>query len=354
MKTVIPVILGAAGMSIASHLSGSPAKQNIHADRIRVNFNLNRSFFNHGSQFFSEKYFQYSVYGVPTTKSENALTDKKTSGRTNFAEVVALKNVSFWCDVSAMKEFHKALDKSMKETLKEFGVEHPGQLESSQRGPFFTRREEILIGIKNKHPFTFVEGEQVPYENGMFTQELATNNMDLNAPDGLASFNPRNPNFQPPGFTFSPIARKESDIIPVNEQKFLIGAKFALMGNSVATPFPPVYVWEPCVCDQSQVWYPRRNGRPINKNFPGFVHGRSNWYTNTLDLYSKIMSGNAPEGFDYDCFHDGKVLHQHEQMREVVTQKTDRGNQTGYTGPMRQFIQADRHIVSQDYKGRFK
>jgi hypothetical protein len=296
------------------------------------------------------------MYGVPTNKSENTQTPATTSGRTNFAEVIALKDVSFWCDVSAMKEFHQALERSLSMTLDRYGYSGMGQvmsLSDPKKTEFFTSREEILVKLRNKHPFAYVEGTQVPYLNGDFEASLTENELDINAPTGLASFNPRNPNFQPPGFTFSPIARKESDIIPVNKQKFLIGAKFALLGNSVATPFPPVYVWDPCVCDQSQVWDAK--SKTMKRNSPVFIKtGSGNLYTNTWSLYKEILANNPPPGFPFETINTYSALSQSEKMRKTVSQKTDSGESTGYVGPMRQFIQAGKHQVSSQYKNRFK
>ena len=106
---------GALGMVKTTITKGS---QNPHSGRIRVNFNVNKSTLARG---VDNKYYQYSVYGNPYVienstyaRDINPITASAKGTRTNWAELVCLKDVTVWCDVKRMKAFHKALTEGMK------------------------------------------------------------------------------------------------------------------------------------------------------------------------------------------------------------------------------------------------
>ena len=284
--------------------SGSMTKDK-HSGRVRINFNLNKSKFKVEDNNFADRYYQYSVYGNPYAldhssilqkmqeQKGNVLISKFDYGkRTNFSEASFLKDVTFWCDVSRMKKFHEAQAEGM-ELAKANGFsygknkddylqyiddflegKHPYQL--SETG----KAQPPVI----KTPFCFLEGELLSYED--FLKDMKESGFDIDKPAGLAKFNPRDPKSQPPGFMFQEVADVGStDFPPNSELPFLVGAKYAALINTVATPFSPVYLWGPCVCDQSLVW--NHETKKIRERFAGFKKKKkgTNLFLNTYDLY---------------------------------------------------------------------
>ena len=93
-----------AALAKRGMVSGSMSK-NPHTNRVRVNFNLNRSTFT-SKVSDQDKYFQYSLYGntsnigniqIQSQSSQNRPNDKGTV--LGWAELVCLKDVSVYCDV---------------------------------------------------------------------------------------------------------------------------------------------------------------------------------------------------------------------------------------------------------------
>ena len=325
---------------IKNGMVSSSGSQNLHDGRIRVNFNLNKSFFNHGSNDFSERYFQYSVYGNPIEGDKNYAIGKFSKGiTTNYAEVVALRDVSIWCDIKVMIRFHKAIKDSFEETERELGG---GPREVGFKR-FYDRMNTVLTPKMNKTPFCFIEGYQVPFNNGQFSEELIHSGLDINYPSGIAKFNPRDTNFQPPGFLFSPMIEKGEPVPRSIDLDFIIGAEYALLTNSVATPYPPVYVWAPTVCSVSEVWdfstgLPREGWSGFERSGP-----KSMPFTNTYNLYKMIQEGRY-DGQFIKYGPGNRELYASEVSRCVVTQKNQKGDPTGkYHGPMRQLIPRKGH-----------
>jgi hypothetical protein len=258
--------------------SGTPNR----VGRFRVNFNLNRSYFGP----IEDRYYQYGI--------------RDTSGGVNggrivhYAERVFLKNVSVWCYQSRWQKFHDRLMAWINQG------KNP-----DMRDPSFI---DWMGGVQ-KDPFCFLEGEIVSGDN--MVPLLNSYGFSLDAPTGVASFNPRSP-FSMPGFSFSPLDRNEPDV----ERKYLVGARFALLTNAMS-PFPPVYIWDPCLCNRKDLNNPKWAG------YSGKVVDTYSMYQNQMCLADNYQTKKIPPSWS---------------SVQAVQQKSKGGKILGYSGPMRQFI----------------
>jgi len=317
--------------------SGSMTKDK-HSGRVRINFNLNKSKFKVEDNNFADRYYQYSVYGNPYALDHSSILQQmqeqkgnvlisqfEYGKRTNFSEASFLKDVTFWCDVSRMQKFHAAQAEGM-ERAKANGFsygknkddylqyietylegEHPYQLSKTGKA------QPPVI----KTPFCFLEGELLSYDE--FIKDMKEAGFDINKPAGLAKFNPRDPKNQPPGFMFQEVADVgATDFPPNSELPFLVGAKYAALINTVATPFSPVYIWGPCVCDQSLVW--DHNTKKIRSRFAGFKTKEkgTNLFLNTYDLYFNTLKKCTKTVNRYGYIETLKELPENYRIKDSV------------------------------------
>ena len=309
-------VIGASillGMLKKGLAKGSMSK---HKGRVRVNFNLNKSNF---SSQVSEREYIYSIYGNQEAyNASSALKDRgedkvfisrfNKGTRTNYAESVFLKDATVWCDVTAMKAFHEALAGAMHQ------AESRNLSFSGSRVEYFEFVNKYMEGEHdfqrhhdgranppvNKSPFCFVEGDLVSsYED--FVSMLEEDGFYIESPSGIAKFNPRDIYGQPPGFVFSEIQSENDPVLPTHSLPFLIGAKYIGMVNSIATPFSPIFVWGPCLTDQTNVW--NHVDKSIKKDFPAAIKKQrgTKLYINTYDLYFDTLKKCSEdlEGYTY-------------------------------------------------------
>jgi len=315
--------------------SGSMTKDK-HSGRVRINFNINKSKFEVENDNFADRYYQYSVYGNPyaldhssilqqmqETKGNVLISEFEYGKRTNFSEASFLKDVTFWCDVSRMQKFHEVQDEGMR-LAKASGFSY-----GKDKKAYFKYIEDYLEGKHSfqlsekgkpqppviKTPFCFLEGELLSYDE--FIKDMKEAGFDINKPAGLAKFNPRDPKSQPPGFMFQEVADVgDSGFPPNSELPFLVGAKYAALINTVATPFSPVYLWGPCVCDQSLVW--DHNTKKIRSRFAGFKTKEkgTNLFLNTYDLYFNRLKKCTKEVNRYGYIETLKELPEQYRIKE--------------------------------------
>ena len=210
------------------------------ANRVRVNFNLNRSQFGGNP---SERYYQYGIRNTKNTVQ-------------HYAEQVCLVNVSIWCSVTRFRRF---------EERKEQGIA------KGYTGQQFAKWMQGVL----KDPFCYLEGDLVDFDT--FQSMLSQDGLKVTDPSGIASFNPRDKN-QVASFLFSPMDR----LIDKSEWPVIIGAKYVLCTNG-ASPFPPCYVWKPCLIQKSQ----------FKIGLPGYTKTKFDSYK----LYTELI----PQG-KYNCW----------------------------------------------------
>lgn len=260
------------------------------AGRFRVNFNLNRSFFGP----IGQRYYQYGLRDTSGGASGGNIV--------HYAERVALKNVSVWCNYVRWKQFHDRLLEWM----------NMGNVPDRNNPAYMTWMKGIT-----KDPFCYLEGEVIPYAN--LVSVLGNN---VNAPTGIASFNPRSP-FALPGFSFSPLESGHPQAAKdgAGLQKFVIGAEYALLTNA-HSPFPPVYLWNPCLCSRADLQ---------NSDWAGYQ--KHNKRITKVDTYAMYMAKQCG-----DFVYKNRSLPESWTSVETVQQKSESGRLGKYAGPMRQFI----------------
>jgi hypothetical protein len=344
--SALATIAGVGLLGMAKFASINP-----HTGRVRVNFNINRSTLSNAVPP-KERYYQYSVYGNPfvinhSTSDVNIkeISEKDKGHRTNWSELVCLKDVTVWCDIKRMKAFHAAL-KQAKINAAKIGLTFPQPEFFGYIDKFLAGQHEFQNNTRPKgtvkDPFCFLEGKLVSYGGGEFEKELKSEGFSFDSPTGIARFNPRDSMGQPPGFLFDEISTDPNKIKGVRELQFLIGAKFACLTNSIASPFKPVYLWGPCVCDQSQVWNPFTT---TIKSFKGIKGNILNTYELYMDTLKKCK--NLRKNSRYSYYGEGEQLQNDYFMPKNITEKNKSGKIVMENGvaiyqnkPIRQFIEA--------------
>ena len=311
--------------------SGSMTKDR-HSGRVRINFNLNKSKF-YGPA--SDRFYQYSIYGnqqaidhssvlrdLQEEKGDVLISEFGYGKRTNFSEASFLKDVTVWCDTVRMSKFHNALEEAMSSASNlglSFALDRKAYLDHvsafmegelpHQRDSQGRARPPVV-----KTPFCFLEGKLLSHKE--FINDMSKDGFSIDSPAGIAKFNPRDANSQPPGFLFSAVSDVNSDPPSISELPFLVGAKYAALINSVATPFAPVYLWGPCVCDQSYVW--DSSTKELNAKFPGMIKKSrgKNLYVNTYELYFNRLGKCSKEMTGYGYIEILKELPEEYRIRK--------------------------------------
>lgn len=345
-------------------ISGSASKvngSNPHLNRVRVNFNLNRSTFSKNVSD-KDKYFQYSIYGNTSNIGNIQIQSQSKQNKPNdkgnvlgWSEIVCLKDVTVYCDTGAMKRFHEALLVCQKEALRK-GLSPHGK----NNDQYFKYINQCIKDFKFenskgqlesviKSPFCFFEGNALSFDE--FQRELSKDGFSFDAPSGLAKFNPRDPHGQPPIFLFSEIKTGEEakERIDISSFPAIIGAKYVCMLNTIETSFAPVYVWGPTVCSQDMIW-DKSTGKL--KNWLGRqATTRNTGYTNkvnTYNLYFNVLNKGKTLQDGYTYISKTSELPKNYKIKTIVEQKDDEGNLKNYKGPARAFI------MNQDYRRKKK
>jgi len=367
--TAVAILTALAKRGIVTGSASKVDPNNPHSNRIRVNFNLNRSTFGAKGLSDSEKYYQYSLYGNTTNIGNIQIQSSSRVNQGNelglvmgWAEIVCLKNVTVWCDTGHMKKFHKAFMECQKKANAEGLNFHD---ENNDKYLEFVQKciEEFKIPAKDKDgnivqvsvtktPFCFFEGD--PLSLDQFKSELKSEGFDFDAPSGLAKFNPRNPFGQPPIFLFDDkIDPKVGKGNNISTMPAIVGAKYVCMMNTVATKFSPVYVWGPTVCSQDMVWdkstteLRKWQGRQKAKKGSGYTNK-----VNTYNLYINILQKGRKLSKGYNYISKKNSLPQNYRMRPIVEQRSDKGIKLGYKGPSRPYIRNQKYYTGSKNNGK--